>query len=425
MTSSNALVTIASIANVQQPVGGTACGSYQLSCSAEGAGIAYQWQELSGGSWLNVGTGSTYMAPETATYRCVLSNSCGTVTSNSANVTINPLPPIPQITGDSFIYAGQTATLTVPDDGYPDTFFWYGASGSGRTVTVQPTETTTYWVIRYRNGCWSYSSPGFTVTVGAGGASYLGYYDPAQSEVSLQYGDAARRGNRTYHLNRGAASTIVAGDWDGDGVASLGIYDPDTGTFSLWDGDPRGTRDHAVQIGNLSGPAWQPLVGDWNGDGIDTVGLYNARTGRVALRNSNRSGPPDLTYVLAFPINPGAGLVVAGDWTDKGYDTVGVYDKATSVFFLKDSHTTGRADHAIRFNAWKDGLLPLAGDWDWSQSSRVGLYDPETGEVRLRLTLTDGRPDYVRRVYSGAYDVQVFAGRWNAPQHAPGGRRRN
>ncbi|MGH9365606.1 MAG: hypothetical protein ACRD1B_10145, partial [Thermoanaerobaculia bacterium] len=107
-----------------------------------------------------------------------------------------------------------------------------------------------------------------------------------------------------------------------------------------------------------------------------------------------------------------------------GFDTVGVYDPVTSVFFLKDSHKAGGPDHAIRFPAWTEGLLPLAGDWDWDGLSTLGLYDPETSEVRLRNTLTDGPPDYIRKVDEDGYDVQVFAGRWNAPKHAKGGKKR-
>ena len=44
-----------------------------------------------------------------------------------------------------------------------------------------------------------------------------------------------------------------------------------------------------------------PLVGDWTGDGIDTIGLYNPATGYFYLRNSNTTGVGDITFFYGDP----------------------------------------------------------------------------------------------------------------------------
>ncbi|HQD57563.1 MAG TPA: hypothetical protein PLX26_13920, partial [Candidatus Competibacteraceae bacterium] len=60
------------------------------------------------------------------------------------------------------------------------------------------------------------------------------------------------------------------------------------------------------------GAGWLPLVGDWNGDGIATIGLYNPATSIFYLRNSNTNGIADLTFSYG---PPGAGWApLAGDW---------------------------------------------------------------------------------------------------------------
>ena len=58
------------------------------------------------------------------------------------------------------------------------------------------------------------------------------------------------------------------------------------------------------------GQGWLPLAGDWNGDGVDTVGVYVPSTGTWFLRNSSSAGPADLTFVYGAPgMTP-----VVGNW---------------------------------------------------------------------------------------------------------------
>jgi hypothetical protein len=50
------------------------------------------------------------------------------------------------------------------------------------------------------------------------------------------------------------------------------------------------------------------VAGDWNGDGVDTVGVY--RNGVFFLRNSNTSGFADLVFAFGIP----GDQPIAGDW---------------------------------------------------------------------------------------------------------------
>jgi uncharacterized repeat protein (TIGR01451 family) len=90
------------------------------------------------------------------------------------------------------------------------------------------------------------------------------------------------------------ATVPVAGDWDGDGIDGIGTYTYASGTWNL-----NNTADgSAVDIGPFvfwsgSGTASYPVVGDWDGDGIDTVGVRSAGSSWV-LNNQNDSSPPDV-----------------------------------------------------------------------------------------------------------------------------------
>ena len=81
----------------------------------------------------------------------------------------------------------------------------------------------------------------------------------------------------------------VAGDWDGDGIDTIGVYRD--GDFLLRNSNTNGFADIVVTFG---APGDQPVVGDWDGDGIDTIGIY--RNGVFFLRNSNTTGDPEIVF---------------------------------------------------------------------------------------------------------------------------------
>ena len=56
-----------------------------------------------------------------------------------------------------------------------------------------------------------------------------------------------------------------------------------------------------------AGAGWMPIAGDWNGDGKDTIGLYDPTTSMFYLRNTTSlQGPNDMGYAdVAFTYRPG------------------------------------------------------------------------------------------------------------------------
>ncbi|MDX2090927.1 MAG: hypothetical protein SFX73_23915 [Kofleriaceae bacterium] len=89
--------------------------------------------------------------------------------------------------------------------------------------------------------------------------------------------------------------TPVIGDWDGDGVATLGLYDDVSSRFFLADTNARVAMQE-IAFGP-PGERSLPVAGDWDGDSDDTVALLNQRLGFIA-RNTNTEGIPDLTFEL-------------------------------------------------------------------------------------------------------------------------------
>jgi hypothetical protein len=55
-------------------------------------------------------------------------------------------------------------------------------------------------------------------------------------------------------------------------------------------------------------PGDQPVMGDWNNDGVDTIGIYRGNT--FYLRNENTNGFAELIFSLGIP----GDMPIAGDW---------------------------------------------------------------------------------------------------------------
>jgi RHS repeat-associated protein len=128
-----------------------------------------------------------------------------------------------------------------------------------------------------------------------------------------------------------------------------------------------------------------------------TPGLYDPASSLWYLRNSNTTGVAD---ILAGYGPPGGNWIpLSGDWTGDGVDTLGLYNPATGLFYLHNSNTTGVADITLLYGAVGQGWIPVVGDWTGQTSSAgfpidtVGLYDPKTSTWYLRNELTTGVAD--------------------------------
>jgi WD40 repeat protein len=186
------------------------------------------------------------------------------------------------------------------------------------------------------------------------------------------------------------------------------IYRPATSTFHF-------PTLPSVTFGN---PNDHPITGDWDGDGIDTLGVFDPLQGRFQLRNSNTPGAPDLSFLYG---NPGD-IPLAGHWTATAtHDGVGTYrnTNGTMCLFLRNQLSTGYAD--LTAIVGNPGDLPIVGDWNGDGVDTVGLYRPDSTtfylfnrnapdmEVETQFTLSGGVPIAGRWTGSGGAGVGFFA----------------
>ncbi len=111
----------------------------------------------------------------------------------------------------------------------------------------------------------------------------------------------------SYDANRTGAYSINLTQVGGgtNNRKTTGVFRPSDGITYMRNSNTGGVADISMIYG-VAGD--QSFAGDWDGDGIDSIGIY--RNGVFYLKNSNIQGVADLVFALG---NPGD-EPIAGDW---------------------------------------------------------------------------------------------------------------
>ena len=113
----------------------------------------------------------------------------------------------------------------------------------------------------------------------------------------------------------------LAGDWDGNGTTTIGVYRPSSGQVFVRNSNTWGNpdiTDNSLTLGILfdGGPDYFPVAGDWDGDGTTTPGLYNNSNTTFFAHLSFNQGSPGAPHIQFFGA-PGD-LPVVGNWDGLG-----------------------------------------------------------------------------------------------------------
>ena len=117
----------------------------------------------------------------------------------------------------------------------------------------------------------------------------------------------------------GDSDQPVAGDFNGDGVSTLGIFNNGKWRIDVnGDGRFNDNEDSFFDFGQTGDIA---VVGDFNGDGLDEIAVVR---GRSLIVDSNGNGVLDATDRV-FEIEGEQGYVVVGDFNGDGIDEAAFY----------------------------------------------------------------------------------------------------
>ncbi|MFT3943587.1 MAG: 5'-nucleotidase C-terminal domain-containing protein [Ancrocorticia sp.] len=188
------------------------------------------------------------------------------------------------------------------------------------------------------------------------------------------------------------ADDVFAGDWDGDGVDTLGVRKGNM--FSLLGTNRVDSESDSGAVGNADDDV---IIGDFDGDGVDDLGLRAAGTNTFTLYPTSAAGPED---ILTFSYGRPGDVPFAGDWDGDGVDTLGV--QRGSTFYLRNELSGGAAADTFTFG--RAGDTVLAGDFDGNGSDSISVV--RDGKTFVKNTLSGGGADSVF-VFGRATDTRV------------------
>jgi hypothetical protein len=108
-----------------------------------------------------------------------------------------------------------------------------------------------------------------------------------------------------------------------------------------------------------------PVVGDWNNDGVTTIGVYRG-AGHWLLTNELTAKPPT---DQSFTFGETGDLPVVGLWPGKAQLGIGVV--RNNIWTLRASVSAGSAFTSFTYG--RIGDLPMAADWDGDGFSTIGF----------------------------------------------------
>jgi RHS repeat-associated protein len=275
-------------------------------------------------------------------------------------------PSDPGAPEHTYVYSG-TATRIVSTSTASDHQVAFGTSGDKPIVADWNDDgTPSIGVYRPSTGMW--------------------YLSNSNTTPSIDLSDDATYGGSGLCFGGLSTDMPVAGDWNGDGTATIGIYRP--GTASTWYLSNSVTTPHVDATFNYGTATDIPIVGDWDHNGTTTPGYYRPSDGTWHLRNANSGGPDDIVFTyLGVGTSP-----LIGDWDGDHIPTAGLYGAGS--FSIRNTSSTGASD-----NTWANlGLgTPVAGDWDgngtWSPGTFINgawaEYDSSTGVRSITVDASD------------------------------------
>jgi len=206
---------------------------------------------------------------------------------------------------------------------------------------------------------------------------------------------------------------VFSGDFDGDGINEIGLYDPATSQFYIKYSNSDGFEDISIGFGWPNNGTLIPVAGDWNGDGNDTIGFYNKVEGVFHLKNKNEQGTgvEDILFRLSVPVGVPTNRLfpVVGNWDSDANDELGLYDNTTSHFYLRNSLTAGVYEADIGYGWANNGsVIPVAGDWNGDGIASIGIFDTVDGVFHL-----DGSGGNIVAFNPGGGNAMALVGDWD------------
>jgi len=171
--------------------------------------------------------------------------------------------------------------------------------------------------------------------------------------------------------------TPVSGDFDGNGLADLALYQEATGS---WEIRLSGSGYGLIAVAGLGGAGIVPLAGDFDGDGKDDPAIYDESTGNWHFWKSGDNYAPSAVTMGGLGYK-----AVAGDFNGDGRTDVAVFRSASGYWLILPSENS----EPILYRFGAEGYAPIIGDYDGDGLADLALYKQVAGAWMIMFSASD------------------------------------
>jgi len=185
-----------------------------------------------------------------------------------------------------------------------------------------------------------------------------------------------------------AGAIPVVGDYDGDKISDLGVYNPADGKWYI-----RSMTGPVLQFGTQWGyKGANPVAGDYNGDGMSDLAVYEEQSGMwYIIFNLNKSAVMVKTPAQAAMVAQQWGFqgstAVPGDYNGDGRADLAVYSRYDGNWYILalggasvPKNIPGQQLLAYQRNWGFAGAIPVPGDFNGDGISDLAVYNPADGK---------------------------------------------
>jgi RHS repeat-associated protein len=277
------------------PSNQTVCegNSVSFSISANGTSLSYQWQEYNGSSWSNISgaTNSSYSISSSPTsksghqFRCQVTGTCGSETSNSANLTVNQTTSVDNNPSDKTVCEGSSASFSISASGTSLSFQWQEYNGNSWSNISGATNNS------YSISTAPLSKNGYQYRCRVSGSCGTVYSNSADLIVNKNTVISSQPSNETICEEENMAFHLAA---DGTNIHYQWQKDNGSAWINLSDGDYyRGTTSDQLSILNTT----LSHQGDYRCIVTGTCGSETSNTATLTVNQTTSVGnnPSDKT----------------------------------------------------------------------------------------------------------------------------------
>ena len=354
----------------------TAGSTTTLSVTATGTGpISYQWYIGTSGNTatpVSGGTGSSLTVSPSATtnYWVRVSNSCGTVNSATATVTVNQPPPV----------TGRVRT-DFNGDGRSDIFWRNASTGQNSVWLMNGTSFTGLMTQEVPDQNWQPLVFG-DFDGDAKSDIFWRNRSTGQNSIWFMNGEVVRSTSVLDTVADRNWTVVASGDFNGDGRQDLFWRNAVTGANSIW--FMSGATASTAGLQSVPAPWTLEFVGDFNADGRADVFWHNTSTGETSTWLMN--GATVTSAVRAITVSDTNWSVVGGG-DFNGYGRADLFWRnrstgADSIWLMNGGTPTTTATVTTVPTDWSPMTF---GQYDSNATTDIFWWRSISGETSLWL----------------------------------------